>query len=143
MAHPEISKRLFDKDVAALTEEAAKSLRFAVNSKEFPTLDVTVEHSKPIRLRFQCEDWDDQPPSIELLNPDGTAYDGTMPSNNVFNGAAHPKTGRRFVCMRGSREYHTHPSHVNESWGAYRGQDGMNVCGILMQLARSWRKGIA
>ena len=44
--------------------------------------------------------------------------------------------------MRGSREFHTHPSHLNEQWAQYRGQDGMGLIGILMQVATAWREAV-
>jgi hypothetical protein len=44
--------------------------------------------------------------------------------------------------MRGSREFHTFAGHVSEKWEQYRGQDGMGLTGILVQLAAAWRKAI-
>jgi Predicted metal binding domain len=74
-----------------------------------------------------------------LLKPDGTQWTDRLPGG-VFNASAHPATGHVFVCMRGIREFHTHPSHVNANWNNYRGQDGMSLVGILMQLAHAWRQ---
>jgi hypothetical protein len=31
--------------------------------------------------------------------------------------------------MRGSREFHTHPGHLNEAWENYRKQAGMTLLG--------------
>jgi hypothetical protein len=83
-------------------------------------------------------DWDDQPPSIELLNPDGSPFTGPLPGG-IFHQGPHPSVGRSFICMRGSLEFHTHPSHSNEAWAQYRGQDGMGLIGILMQIADNWQ----
>ena len=44
--------------------------------------------------------------------------------------------------MRGSRGFHTFPGHVNEKWEQYRGQVGMGLIGILVQLAAAWRKAV-
>jgi hypothetical protein len=44
--------------------------------------------------------------------------------------------------MRGFREYHNHPSHLNDSWEIYRGQDGMNLAGLIDQLSRAWRRAV-
>jgi len=36
--------------------------------------------------------------------------------------AGHPKTGRPFLCVRGTRQYHTHPQHSGDSWLLSRAQ---------------------
>jgi hypothetical protein len=139
VAHEAISKPAFEEDVAALTARAAESLGIVIHSKEWPILDVTINHSRPIRFRFYCDDWDDSPPSIEILNPDGSPFSGQIPPGGQFHAGPHPRNQRRpFICMRGSREYHTHPSHTNDNWEQYREQDGMNIIGILMQLRTVW-----
>lgn len=140
MAHETVSRALFEQDVAHITAVVAQRLKLVIHSKQWPVLDVTIEHTQPLRLKFICDDWDDTPPSLALLNVDGTPFSGALPGGSIFNSSAHPSTGRTFICMRGVREYHTHPSHVNEGWGNYRGQDGMSVFGILMQVKDAWRK---
>jgi hypothetical protein len=137
VAHEELSKRLFENDLASLTDEVAASLGLKVHSRTWPLLDVTIEHSAPIRLKFTCDNWDDQPPAIQILSEDGSAWTGKVPGN-VFNSASHPHTKRPFICMRGSREYHS--IHTQDAWANYRGKDGMNLFGILMQLNTHWRK---
>ncbi|MES2304296.1 MAG: putative metal-binding protein [Gemmatimonadota bacterium] len=69
---------------------------------------------------------------MTTLSPDPTG---------VFNGGAHPATGRPFVCMRGSREYHAHPSHIAELWEGIRRSSAYDLGGILTQLWHAWQKG--
>lgn len=88
---------------------------------------------------MDCSDWDEVPPSVDLLSPDGSHRMAGIPGG-VFNGSAHPRTQRPFVCMRGIREFHDHPSHLNEPWASYRGQDGMCLVGLLDQLSTAWRR---
>lgn len=135
--HEALARAIFDRDVAALTDKSAARQKLIVHERSFPVLDVTIEHRRPLRLRLQADGWDETPPSIVLLNPDGSLWTGPLPGG-VFN-APHPSTGRPFICMRGVREYHTHPSHLNEHWDNYRRQDGMSLVGILMQLCHAWR----
>lgn len=130
--HEALSKLKFDKDVAVLTAEYAKKMEWTVHSMTFPTLDVTIAHSVPVRLCFTCDSWDEQPPSIKILKPDGTPWSGALPPGNVF----HPN---KFICMRGSREYYSIGGHHVDSWENYRGKAGMNLVGILMQLSTHWR----
>jgi hypothetical protein len=137
--HEVLARAKFDSDVADLGDIAADSCRLTVNQRAYPILDVTIHHSRPLRLRMSAPDWEDQPPSIELLNPDGSPLTGPIPGD-IFHLGPHPATGRPFICMRGGLEFHTHPSHTNESWAQYRGQDGMGLIGILMQIADTWRE---
>jgi hypothetical protein len=137
--HEVLALAKFDNDVADLGDVAADSCGLTVNQRAYPILDVTIRHSRPLRLRMNAPNWDDQPPGIELLNPDGSPLAGTVPGG-IFHPGPHPSTGRPFICMRGSLEFHTYPGHVNESWAQYRGQDGMGLIGIVMQIADNWRE---
>ena len=111
----------------------------------YPVLDVLFGHASaaPLRLRLVCNDWDELPPSIQLLDKEGQ-FLATAPPNvgNVFNSGAHPATGRPFVCMRGAREYHTHFSHTSDFWDNYRGQSGMDLGGIMFQLWQAWKRSV-
>jgi hypothetical protein len=137
--HEALAKANFDRDVAALSDVAAARLRFAVHAKVYPVLDVTVNHKRPVRFRMKAPNWNEQPAAIEILKPDGQSWTEQLPGG-VFNQGPHEATRRPFICMRGALEYHTHQSHVNEKWESYRGQSGMELVGILMQLAEAWRK---
>ena len=130
MAHEAIAKPGFEQDLAALSDSVAERLNVVVHSKDWPILDVTIQHTRPLRLRFTCDNWNDLPPSIALLNSDGAPFSGPLPGG-IFHGG-------RFICMRGSREYHNHPNHRNDNWENYRDQDGMNIFGIFMQIRSEW-----
>ena len=136
--HEALARANFERDVAFLTDAVAARLRLTLHSRAFPVLDATVEHNKPLRLRMMADDWNDLPPSIALLKPDGTAWTETLPGG-IFNPGS---AGRSFICMRGSREYYTLGGHTNDAWDNYRDQDGMELVGILMQLARAWRQAV-
>lgn len=140
-----LSKAEFDRDVGRLDDRTAEKYGWRVISSTFPIFDVVFKHERaqPVRLRLICEDWDDLPPSIEILNEDGTYATKVPPhAGSVFNPSEHPSTGRVFVCMRGAREYHTHPSHLNEYWANYRGKSGMDILGIVCQLWRAWKRAV-
>jgi hypothetical protein len=139
--HEALARANFEEDVAALTDVTAARQKLIVHTRCYPILDVTVRHAKPIRLRFQGDSFDELPPGITILKPDGTPWTDPLPGG-VFNGGPHSAKGGPFICMRGSREYHTHSSHVNERWDNYRAQDGMGIVGILMQLASAWRSAV-
>lgn len=141
-----LCRAAFDRDEAAIDRRAAESNGWTLLSADYPVLEVVFRGlcAAPLRLRLQCDGWDETPPSIALLDVDGDHLDNAPSnSNSVFNVGPHPDTGHIFVCMRGSREYHTHPGHLADRWENYRGLPGMDLGGILFQLWRVWRRSAA
>lgn len=140
-----LSRAAFDRDVGRIDARSARMCDWTILEANYPILDVLFNHASaaPLRLRLNCTDWDELPPSIELLNGEGKHLDTAPPNvGGVFNGGAHPSTGRPFVCMRGAREYHTHSSHTTDLWDNYRGTSGMDIGGIVLQLWRAWKRSI-
>jgi putative metal binding uncharacterized protein len=140
--HRAVCNVLFDRQVGfspALLAERA----WEVLSCEFPTLEVlfTDPGRVPLRVKMTCADWNEFPPSIALLDREGE-FLINIPRDpaGVFNPSVHPATGRPFICMRGSLEYHIHPSHVNDPWELLRGKSAYDLGGILTQVWRAWRK---
>ena len=139
--HEALAKANFDKEVAALTPQYAEQARWTVNENTFPILDITADHTQPVRLRLTCDNWNELAPAIEILNPDGTIWTKAFPPGNVFNPGGHVTPNRPFICMRGSRAYHSE-YHRNDVWDTYKGKDGMGLLGILQQLVGHWRKNM-
>lgn len=143
--HRLAAKALFDLELAAIPISLAKLRGWTLHCIEFPLLDCEFGHTtaQPLRLHFHCDGWNTQPPSIELLTPAGKTLSkipGT--STGVFNGSAHPTTGKPFICMRGSREYHTHSSHLTDLWEPLWNRSDMSLGGILTQIWNAWRKEV-
>lgn len=139
-----ISRATFEADIARLDPAAAKRMGWTVVKAEYPIFDVIFGHptAQPLRLRLECAQWNEVPPSVALLKTDGTDVDAAPPGGAVFHPGHHPGTNRYFVCMRGTREYHTHPSHVQEQWAQYRETSGNDLIGIVGQLYRAWKKAV-
>lgn len=137
--HEALAKANFELDVAFMSETFLRSRGWTLHSATFPTLDVTFNSVRPLRLRLQCDQWNELPPSVWLLNPDGSANVQGL-RGPTFHLDSHPTTGRQFICMVGSREYHTHTSHVTDLWENYKAQNGMNLPGLLDRFNRAWRK---
>jgi hypothetical protein len=141
--HPAASKAKFDEEVALLTPSYLRTKRWKLWSAVYPLLDLTTDAKRPLRLNLICDNWNELPPSVALLSPSGsflTTAEVQQLSGSIFNASAHEQTGRPFICMRGVREYHSHSSHRNEVWDSYRSQEGMNILGIVTQIARALRK---
>jgi hypothetical protein len=143
--HEALSKAIFEKDVGRIDPRLLQHRNWRIISSAFPIFDVIFGHPRaaPLRIRLDCPDWDDLPPSVSLLSEDGTKLTAAPPNiGNVFNGGPHPATGAAFVCMRGAREYHIHSSHVNDLWDNYRRRPGMDLLGLLDQLWHAWKGAV-
>lgn len=142
--HPAAVRALFEEDVATLTPALALRRQWVLHSLDFPLIDCSFEASGRTTLRVQmhCEEWNDLPPSISLHAADGTFL--TAPLTNptgVFNPGPHPTTNRMFICMRGAREYHNHPSHLADLWESVKGSSSFTLGNILTQVWHAWQKG--
>jgi hypothetical protein len=140
--HSAASKALFDKQAGFLPALLVER-QWEVISKNFPLLDVvfTGAGRVPLRVQFSCPDWNELPPAIRLMDCNGS-YLTNIPRDptGVFNPSAHPTTGKPFICMRGSLEYHIHPSHVNDPWEQLRNKSAYDLGGICTQVWRAWKK---
>lgn len=142
--HPAAAQAFFETQVANLTPTLAQRRGWVLHEVAWPVIDCsfTAPQRTTLRVRLHCDDWNDQPPSIDLLNADGSYLTRSLANpTSVFNMNAHHATGRPFVCMAGSREYHTHPSHVTDHWTGFKDRASHDLGGILTQLWHAWRKG--
>ena len=118
-----VSRTLFDRDISGLSDRLLTVRNWNLYSREFPILDVGLRAvgRAELRLRLVTKNWNDEPPSVEILNNEGE-FLTRLPQypGSPFNNNAHPRTGRPFVCMAGINEYHTHPSHSNDAWANYK-----------------------
>lgn len=140
-----LSRAAFEADIPRLDARTAAHRGWQVNDATYPTFDVTFTHPTmaALRLRLTCIDWDDLPPSVELLDAAGAQVTQAPPCvGYIFHPNPHPITARFFVCMRGTREYHTHFSHVGEAWDNYRGKPGLDLLGITHQIWHNWKRAV-
>lgn len=141
--HELISRRLFDEAGAPLDADLCASRGWTIIAASYPTLEVQFDAAgrTAMRVRLLCDQWNELPPSIVLLDGTGQLL-GSPPATprGQFNPSAHPTTGRPFVCMVGSREYHTHPSHTGDRWANYRDHPSYTLGGIVTQLWRAWQE---
>ncbi len=139
-----VAKTLFEKGTAHLEGRLLEANGWTVHERSFPVLDVSFTDAgrQPLRVRLMCDDWNDTPPAVLLLSPAGDPLTA-LPSqrgDTIFNGGGHPTTGRPFVCMAGTREYHTHPSHIGELWTNYKNEESFSLGGLLTKLWHGWRR---
>ncbi len=134
---------LFDDQAKHLRGDLLEMRRWTVFSATFPCLDVGFEGVSRVAFRvcMQCDDWNELPPSITLRSFDGELL-SSVPTGppGIFQQGQHPTTGLPFVCMAGSREYHTHPSHTADVWDNYRLRGGYELGDILTRIWNGWLK---
>jgi hypothetical protein len=70
-------------------------------------------------IRFSGDRYDAEPFQVAVTTPAGeVAPNEGWPAG--LSGGPHPILGRCFMCIRGTFEYHCHPSHLADSWAAHR-----------------------
>ena len=137
--HEALAKANFERDIVLLSRVFLQNRGWTLNEANFPVLDVTFVSNISVRLRLLCDEWNELPPSVQLLKPDGGEWEVGL-RGPAFHQDKHPSLGRTFICMAGAREYHTHPGHLTDLWVNYKEQDGMNLPGLLDRFNRAWRK---
>jgi hypothetical protein len=142
VVHEAASRALFEEEVSKIGSELLDLRGWTLFSKEYPILEMgfSAQGGGRLRLKLVCDDWNDRPPSVQFLDWEGRPLTAIQRDPaGVFNNSPHPTTGRPFVCMKGAREYHTHPSHIADVWETARGNDKFTLGGILTQLWHVWR----
>lgn len=142
--HPLLARRRFESALQGLTEELCQMRQWTVIGREWPVIDLVFEAPArtPLRTRWVCDKWNAVPPSIELLEVDGAPVRHSLANpSSIFHAGPHPVTGKQFVCMAGSREYHIHESHLDADWDALRGLPRYRLLEIVTQVWNGWLKG--
>jgi len=115
----------------------------AMMAVEIPSLA-----ARAYKARFDLTDYDLQAPSLEFRDfwTDSAPEYATMFRALEFEKERkahvvlldrHPITQKPFLCVRGIREYHSHPQHSGDEWLLYRQQ--MGLFSIIMSL---WRVAV-
>jgi hypothetical protein len=84
-------------------------------------------------LRFDGGRYDAEPYAVSVVNGSGEVLRGEQWPGNLNHGE-HPVLGRPFICIRGTYEYHAHPSHLADQWDRYRGR--MALVDLLEHILR-------
>ena len=123
----EVSRRKFDAEVRSLKNETGPYISakgWKIVASTYPILAVVLRHfrsTRQIEFRFNCDDWDELPPSLTLHDPkDGRELAWSQwPQGGWDVHDTHPSTRKPFLCLPGIREYHSHLSHLG-TWEGYR-----------------------
>jgi hypothetical protein len=114
MLHPAVLAELLDAEVAAAVEQFGRPVTRIGHTITAPLRSGT-------QLRFDAGRYDAEPMAVDVTDADGTPLPPTAWPGTLFH-SIHPVHERPFVCIRGTFEYHTHPSHLADRWDLYRGR---------------------
>ena len=70
-------------------------------------------------IRLEGQNYDAEPFRVSVIDETGAVATQPRWPGSLFH-SVHPGLGRGFVCIRGTYEYHCHPSHLGERWDTYR-----------------------
>lgn len=138
-----LAKAMFVEHTRCLDDPRLLELRsWKINELSYPIIDITFIHDlrRPLRIKLTAASWNTEPPSIELLDQNGSHLVRLPRGSGVLNSGRHPLTNRPFICTPGSKEYHTHPSHIMDYWTNYSGKSSFDLGGIITQIWNAWRK---
>lgn len=141
-----LARELFNSDVSTISDSLMAMRGWKLYVREFPVLDIGFQAAdrRELRIKFLAPNWNETPPSVQLLKADGQFAAGPdLPQfqGTPFNAGNHPNTSRPFVCMAGSLEYHTYSGHVGDVWENYKNKAAYTLGGIMTQLWDAWQKG--
>ncbi len=118
----ELVERLLDQELAICDpdELARRGVRLWREGTEILLAFESGRDGNPGLFVLDCAAFDAQPPAVVMADPQNRellALDGWTPG---VPHSIHPTLGRPFICIQGVLEYHTHPSHLDDSWDRYR-----------------------
>lgn len=142
----EVSRRKFAKAISAMTGDASEFMKlrgWKVKAEEYPVLTLLFKHpttGREVGFRFLCDNWDELPPSLTLVDPeDGSELPWEKWPQGGWNaGNQHPRTNKPFLCLPGIREYHTHDSHLNDLWENLRCRESYSLLHIVERVRQKF-----
>jgi hypothetical protein len=74
---------------------------------------------QPVRLQLDGAHYDAEPFRVAVVDDGGSLVEHDRWPADLSH-SIHPVLRRPFACVRGTFEYHCHPSHLNDRWDIHR-----------------------
>ena len=117
MLHPTLVAEILDAEMSVARER----LGDRIGRMRRDDWRVLVDLGGNVTACFDGARYDAEPYGVSFLDAAGTALAGhAWPAG--LNHGVHPVFNRPFICIRGTAEYHAHPSHLPDRWDLYRGR---------------------
>lgn len=120
MLHPAVLQILLDDEIVVINERLA-SMGVRAERDEQNVLVHAPQLGNERVLVLDAERYDGEPVGVSVADCAGITLPGTAWPPGLYGGE-HPVLGRPFVCVRGTLDYHAHPSHTSDPWERYRGR---------------------
>lgn len=115
MLHAELLGELLDGEISVATQRLAGRCEL---SRHGACIHAVLTSGTTIRL--DGERYDAEPFAVAVINDDHAVVPHEQWPPGLSLGV-HPIVGRPFACIRGTAEYHLHPSHLDDRWDLHRG----------------------
>lgn len=134
----DLARAVFEEETEGMTETHCTALQRVRFSVSFPILELGFDGPGmvPLRIRLNAQRYNAEPPAVTLCDWEGQPFMKLPRSGGIFNNSPHAITGLPFVCMVGTNEYHTHSSHLGDSWSQYR--DARTLSTLVYQIQQGW-----
>lgn len=121
MLHPALLDALLDDEIVVINERlSSRGVTACRNGRSVEIRSATIGAERILRL--DAERYDGDPVGVFVASAtDGHLLPGSEWPTGLYQGE-HPTLQRPFVCVRGTIDYHAHPSHVDDVWDRYRGR---------------------
>jgi Predicted metal binding domain len=120
MLHPSILEEILDAEMGVAQERCGprgatlERHRTAVHAT-WTTADHTV-----VTVAFDGAAYDAEPFRVDQVDANGQPQAPGQWHKQLLH-SVHPVLNRPFICVRGTYEYHCHPSHLDDRWDLHRG----------------------
>jgi hypothetical protein len=132
MLHPSVLSELLDDEVVVINERLAA--RGVTAQRDGHHVQVRAPELGENRiLILDAERYDGEPVGVLIGDTDGHVLPGSEWPPGLCQGE-HPILRRPFVCVRGTIDYHAHPSHTSDAWDRYRGR--IRLADLVVHLLR-------
>ncbi len=119
MLHSKVLNDVLDAEVAVARERLGSRVTGIERLGALVDVTYVTLDGRPVRVRFDGTRFDAEPFRVAVVGEDGHILPHARWPLGLSLGE-HPVHGRPFACLRGTFEYHTHPSHLEDSWDRYR-----------------------
>lgn len=144
---PEVSLSKFQKEVESFVglQDQYRQRGWILESAEFPLCLITLLWRignlvfAPVALRIDFTNYDLWAPSLTFVDP--LTREPVMPAVGAVLRAEgreeqlivpeHPLTHLPFLCVPGTREYHSHPQHSGDRWELHRSTGEGNLATLV------------
>jgi hypothetical protein len=119
MLHPTLAAEMLDAEVEVARDRLGDRVSAITRSGTTIQVPYRSPHGQSVRLQLDGAHYDAEPFRVAVVDDGGSVVEhGRWPAG--LSHSIHPVLGRPFACVRGTFEYHCHPSHLNDRWDTYR-----------------------